>query len=70
MPKYNNSFRTPAFHEETIVNEDNAVVGTLRIKPSSILWKPKGAQKFLSVPLDKFAEWIADPATKARKTGS
>ena len=70
MPKYNNSFRSPAFHEETIVDENNTIIGTLRIKPSSILWKAKGAQKFLSVPLEKFTEWISDPDTKARKSSS
>lgn len=69
MPKYNNKFSSPAYIEETIVDE-NGVVGTLRIKPSSLLWKPKGAQKYFSVPLDKFAEWVTDKDTKARKTAS
>jgi len=70
MPKYNNSFKTPSFHEETILDEAGAVVGTLRIKPSSILWKPKGAQQYRSVTLDNFAEWITSSDTKAKKTKS
>ena len=69
MPKYNNKFSSPAYIEETIVNE-NGVVGKLRIKPSSILWKPKGAQKYFSVSLDKFAAWVTDANTNARKTAS
>ena len=33
-------------------------IGELRIKPSSILWKPKGKHQFFSAPLDKFRKWI------------
>ncbi len=69
MPKYNNSFRSPSYIEETIENE-NGMVGTIRIKPSSVLWKPKGAQKFFSVPLSRFTEWIQGQDAKASKTKS
>lgn len=41
MPLYKNSFRTPDYYEETIIDEDETVVGTIRVKPVSILWKPK-----------------------------
>ena len=67
MPKYKNAFRSPEFVEETIVGEDGEVLGTIRVKPSSILWKPKGKHKFLAVRLDRFVEWMTDPATKARE---
>ena len=70
MPEYRNSFRAPAYYEEVIINEENSVVGTIRIKPSSVLWKPKNAQKYFSVKLEKLTEWITDPDTKARKTKS
>jgi len=70
MPKYTNSFRTASFHEETILDENGAVVGKIRIKPSSILWKPKGAQEYRAVPLAKFAAWITAGSTKATKTKS
>jgi hypothetical protein len=33
-------------------------IGEIRIKPSSILWKPKGKQKYSAISLDEFAEWI------------
>ena len=66
MPKYKNSFRGADFVEETIVDDQGVVVGTIRIKPSSVLWKPKGKHSFLSVPLEKFTDWITDPGTKAR----
>lgn len=70
MPEYRNSFRAPAYYEEVIIDENNSVVGTIRIKPSSVLWKPKNAQKYFSVNLEKFIDWISDPDTRARKTKS
>jgi hypothetical protein len=70
MPKYNNHFSSPDHMEETILNAKGEVVGTIRVKPSSVLWKPKGAQKYYSVSLDSFTTWISDPGTKARKVGS
>lgn len=69
MPKYNNKFKSPSYREETIESE-GVVVGTIRIKPSSVLWKPKNAQKYFSVPIERFAEWIQGPDAKARKTTS
>ena len=70
MPKYRNSFRAAAFSEETVLDEKGRVIGTVRIKPVSILWKPKGTAKFYSVSLDDFVKWITDSKTKARKTAS
>lgn len=69
MPKYNNSFSSPKYIEETIVNDDG-VVGYIRIKPSGILWKPKGERKYFSVPLERFTDWITAPKTKAGRTSS
>ena len=70
MPKYMNKFTTPAYIEESVVNDKGKAVGKVRIKPSSVCWKPSGQRKFYSVPLDKFIAWIADPATKASRTKS
>ena len=70
MPKYNNHFASPDHIEETILSANGEVIGTIRVKPSSILWKPKGAQKYFSVSLDSFTVWITDLKTKARKAGS
>ena len=41
------------------------VVGTIRIKPSGVLWKPKGKGKYFRKSLEDFAAWITDPKTKA-----
>ena len=71
MPVYRNEFAAPSYSEETIVDAGTRqVIGTVRIKPSSILWRPKGQQRYYAVTLDQFADWITKPATRARRTGS
>lgn len=68
MPRYLNSFKSPDHREETIVViETGAVVGTIRVKPSSLLWKPTGQHKFYAVSLDKFTSWITDADTGAKR---
>jgi len=37
MPDYKNSFRAPAYFEETIVDANGTVIGTIRVKPVSVL---------------------------------
>ncbi len=58
MPKYNNSFGSPKFVEQTIKDSQGRVIGKLRLKPSGVLWKPSGQQNFYQVSLNQFAEWI------------
>lgn len=67
MPGYKNSFKTPEFVEVDIVDGNGGVVGTIRLKPSSVLWKAKRQRSFFAVPLEKFVQWITDPATAASK---
>jgi hypothetical protein len=46
------------------------VIGTLRIKPSTILWKPKGAKgnkPYFAADLDEFITWITDKDRKVSK---
>lgn len=68
MPTYKNSFQSPDFIEEVILGNDNKKLGTIRIKPSSIQWKPANKQQFTSVSLDKFLEWIQSDETKTKQT--
>ena len=59
MPKSTNKFLEAVCYDHVVVSaDDNSKIGELRIKPSSVLWKPKSAQKYHSVSLDDFAEWI------------
>jgi hypothetical protein len=68
MPVYKNRFKNPAYIEETILDENGDVIGPVRLKPSTILWKPNKAQKFYAVKLDKFSKWIIDDETRANRT--
>ena len=68
VPKYTNSFRTPVHTDEEILDADGNKLGEIRLKPSSVLWKPKGAHKYFSVDLDSFTSWITDPSTNATRT--
>lgn len=43
--------------EDFEIYEDGNKVGTVRIKPSGILWKAKGKQSWFGVSLEKFAEF-------------
>ena len=63
-----NQFAGQKFVDEIILKEDGSRVGLIRIKPSSVLWKARGDQKFYCVPLDKFTNWITSPLTGARRT--
>jgi hypothetical protein len=66
MPGYKNQFSAPQYVEETILDASGTTIGTVRIKPSSILWKPSAGRKFYSVSLDKFSAWIISPDTGAK----
>jgi len=70
MPKYNNQFVRPHHYDHDIVNEKGSKVGTIRVKPTGVLWKPKSAMKFYAVPLDRFVEWITGDQAKASRTKS
>ncbi len=70
MPGYKNKFGSPSYIEETIYDTAGVTIGTIRVKPSSVLWKPTGQQRYYAVTLDKFAAWITAPGTAARRTGS
>jgi hypothetical protein len=70
MPAYRNQFSRPEYLDHEIQNCAGQRIGTIRVKPVSVLWKPVNAPKFYSVSLDKFAEWIMDPATAASRTRS
>jgi hypothetical protein len=68
MPKYKNAFSGPEFYEHTIVQEgDGALVGVLRVKPSSLLWKASGRHQFRSVSIEQFSAWVEEHGKKAAK---
>ncbi len=55
-------FRSGAFVEE-VIEDGSGVIGTIRIKPSTVMWKPKGAKgegdkPYFSATIDEFEQWI------------
>ena len=59
MPEYSKRFLEADYYEHVIVaDRDGEKVGTIRVKPVSILWKPKGAQKYFSASIEAFEAWI------------
>jgi hypothetical protein len=67
MPSSVNVFGEPESYDHFIYEKESQnKVGELRVKPSSILWKPKGAHKYFSAPLDDFIEWMKDKKTVAK----
>jgi hypothetical protein len=69
VPKYLNRFESMKYVEQTILDNKGKKLGTIRIKPSGVGWKPGGTQTFISVPLADFVSWITG-APSAKKTKS
>jgi hypothetical protein len=64
MPSSVNVFGEPESYDILIYEKDSKnKVGEFRVKPSSILWKPRGAHKYFSASLDEFIEWMKDKKT-------
>ncbi len=61
MAKRNRKFfRSSAFVEE-VIEDGSGVVGTIRIKPSTVMWKPKGAKgpkPYFTATIEEFEQWI------------
>lgn len=70
MPAYTNSFGAPQHFEHKILDNGGNLIGTIRLKPNGVLWKPRNHQAYYRVPLETFTGWITDPNTKATKSGS
>lgn len=68
MPRYTNSFKRSECHEEEIIDESGRLIGRIRIKPSSVMWKPNGSRAFFSVGLDKFIAWMVSKDAEATRT--
>jgi hypothetical protein len=40
------------------VNDDNRVIGHIRVKPSGVLWAPTDAKMWYGVSLNEFAAYM------------
>ncbi len=62
-----NSFRPSKFVDHEIVDNQNKVVGHIRVKPSGILWSPKNGKDWYGVSLANFAEYLEKNGKKVSK---
>jgi hypothetical protein len=62
-----NNFAPRKFEDFTIVDESNATVGHIRVKPSGVLWARKNAKVWHGVPLAKFSEFMEKEGKKQDK---
>jgi len=53
-----NSLRRPELVEAQIEDEKGKLVGTIRVKPTAVLWAKTDAKKWRRVQLAAFIEWI------------
>jgi hypothetical protein len=59
-------FRMPVSQDYKIV-EDDKVVGTIRIKPSTLMWKAKSARSWKGVTVEAFGTWAEKHGTDMAK---
>jgi hypothetical protein len=62
-----NSFRPRKFEDHEIVDEDQKVVGHIRVKPSGVNWSPKNGKDWYGVSLQEFAAFMEQNGTKKKK---
>lgn len=62
-----NSFRPRKFEDHEIVDANKKVVGYVRVKPSGILWSPKGGKDWYGVDLKTFATFLEQNGKKQTK---
>lgn len=68
MPKSVYKFQEQTACDHRIVEAGNgSVIGELRVKPSSLLWKSKGEHQYRSVGLGEFVDWIKHAGKPASK---
>ncbi len=62
-----NHFRIPKFHDFEIADEANDVVGTVRVKPSGILWAPKHSKVWYGLTLKQLGDHAEASGKKQKK---
>jgi len=72
MSKYVNTLEQPQHMEAKVLGPapKRLLIGTIRVKPSGILWKPAGQRQFYAVALETFGAWITSSQTRADRVKS
>ena len=60
MPDYVGEIERPAHVDVKLKDRDGAAAGTLRIKPSTLLYKAPRARKWKSVTMDEVQTFITE----------
>ena len=59
-------FKAPV-SQDLKIYEDDEVLGTLRVRPSAVLWKPKGAHSWYRLSIEKFGDYAVRKGTKKQR---
>lgn len=62
-----NNFRPRKFEDHEIVDQNNNVIGHVRVKPSGILWAPSNSKVWYGVSLNQFAKFMEANGKKQKK---
>jgi len=62
-----NKFASRKFEDFEILDANENKVGGIRVKPSGVLWAPKGSQKWFGVDLKSFADFMEKNGKKQEK---
>jgi hypothetical protein len=62
-----NSFRPRKYEDFHIVDDQNRVVGHIRVKPSGVLWAPADAGLWYGVKLSEFAKYMEENGERQEK---
>jgi len=62
-----NSFRPKKYEDFEIVDGAGKAAGAVRVKPSGILWSPKGKHNWLGVSLAAFAAFMEQNGKEQEK---
>lgn len=62
-----NQFRPQKFLDVEIIDGQGAKVGDIRVKPSGILWSPKGKHDYYRVSLGDFADFMENNGQVQKK---
>lgn len=62
-----NSFRPSKFEDHVIVDDENKVVGHIRVKPSGVHWSPRNGKDWYGISLADFATYLETNGKKLKK---
>jgi hypothetical protein len=62
-----NEFKPRKYVDHEIVDADGLKMGDIRVKPSGILWSPRGRHAWFRINLEQFAQFMESKGKKQKK---